>query len=67
MIPALDICRSANLLMKQHGSAAHSIAKRRAEEIKAAGDETRHAAFVRVAESIKELGRHRPGSDQARH
>ena len=58
---------AATLLIREHGSEAHSIATNRAEELKAAGDESGYAAFTRIAAAIKELGQLEPAVGSRRH
>ncbi len=63
MTTGRDIYASAALLIREHGSEAHSIATNRAEELKAAGDEAGHAAFTRIATAVKEIGQLEPAAD----
>ena len=67
MISDRDLYAAAAMLIREHGDEARSIARNRAKELKAAGDEAGYAAFTRIAEAIKELGRNRPRSDETRH
>ena len=67
MIPDRDIYASASLLIREHGEEAHSIARNRAEELKAAGDEAEYAAFTRIADAVKELGQLEPAAGERRH
>ena len=60
----LDIYASANLLIREHGSEAHSIATNRADVLKAAGDEAGYAAFTRIAVAVKELGQLKPAAGE---
>ncbi len=61
MIPAryaasiLDIYRSANELIKQHGDAADIEAAMRADERLAAGDMEGEAVWLRILKAIEEL------------
>ncbi len=48
-VSSRDIYAAVALLIREHGSEAHSIAGNRAEELKAAGDEAGYAAFTRIA------------------
>ncbi len=68
MIPAryaasiLDIYRSANELIKQHGEAADIEAAMRADERLAAGDMEGEAVWLRIVKAIEELlSKERPG------
>ena len=62
-----DIYAAAALLIREYGEAAHSIARNRAEELKAAGDEAGYAAFTHIAAAIKELGQLEPAVGKRRH
>ncbi len=67
MISDRDLYTAAAMLIKECGEEALRIAETRAVVLKAAGNEVGYAAFTRIAEAIKELGRNRPGSDETRH
>ncbi len=56
MISNRDLYAAAALLIREHGEDARSIARNRAEELKAAGDEAGYAAFTRIAAAVKEIG-----------
>ncbi len=43
------------------------IARNRAVELTAAGDEAGYAAFTRIAAAVKELGQLKPGPGERRH
>ncbi len=55
MIPDLNIYRSANILVKQHGQDAPIQAAMRADELLEAGDVDGYAVFRRVVKAVKEL------------
>jgi hypothetical protein len=55
MTSDLDIHRSANELIKQHGEAADIEAAMRAEECLAAGDIEGEAVWLRIVKAIEEL------------
>ncbi len=55
MTSDLDIYRSANELIKQHGDAADIEAARRADECLAAGDMDGEAVWLRIVKAIEEL------------
>ena len=68
MIPAryaasiLDIYRSANELIEQHGDAADIEAAMRADELAADGDMEGRAVWIRIGKAIEELlSEERPG------
>jgi hypothetical protein len=65
MIPDLDIYRSANLLVKQHGEDAANEANRRADAMLEAGDLDGHAVWRRILRAIDEMGYTTSGADQA--
>ncbi len=55
MTSDLDIYRSANELIKQHGEAADIEAAMRADERLAAGDMEGEAVWLRIVKAIEEL------------
>ena len=55
MTSDLDIYRSANELIKQHGDAADIEAAMRADERLAAGDMDGRAVWLRIVMAIEEL------------
>ena len=62
MTSDLDIYRSANELIKQHGDAADIEAAMRADKCLAAGDMEGEAVWIRIVKAIEELlSEERPG------
>ncbi len=62
MVDDLDIYRSANELIKQHGEVADIEAALRADERLAAGDMDGEAVWLRILKAIAELlSEERPG------
>ncbi len=55
MIPALDIYRSAQVLVKQHGQAAPIEAAMRADAMLDKGDLDGLAAWKRILRAVEEL------------
>ena len=55
MTSDLDIYRSANELIKQHGEAADIEAAMRADECLAAGDMEGEAVWLRIGKAVEEL------------
>ncbi len=55
MTSDLDIYRSANELIKQHGDAADIEAAMRADELAAVGDMEGRAVWLRLVKAIEEL------------
>ncbi len=55
MTSDLDIYRSANELIKQHGDAADIEAAMRADECLAAGDMEGEAVWLRIVKAMEEL------------
>ncbi len=55
MTSDLDIYRSANELIKQHGEAADIEAAMRADELMDAGDIEGRAVWLRIVKAITEL------------
>ena len=66
MTSDLDIYRSANELIKQHGEAADIEAAMRADERLAAGDMEGEAVWLRIVKAVEELRQREPG-DRAVH
>ena len=60
MIPDLDIYRSANLLVKQHGEDAPIHAAMRADAMLEAGDLDGYAVWRRILRAVEELGLKQP-------
>jgi hypothetical protein len=67
MIPDLDIYRSANLLVKQHGQDAPIHAAMRADEMLEAGDLDGYAVWKRVLWAVEELQGTGPKPGKAVH
>ena len=67
MIPALDICRSASVLMKHHGQDAPIQAAMRADAMLDKGDLDGYAVWKRILRAVEELGRAEAGPDIAVH
>ena len=55
MTSDLDIYRSANELIKQHGDAADIEAAMRADEFMDAGDMEGEAVWLRIVKAVEEL------------
>ena len=55
MVDDLDIYRSANELIKQHGDAADIEAAMRADELMEAGDMEGEAVWLRIGKAVEEL------------
>jgi hypothetical protein len=51
-----EVWACANMLLKQHGDHAWTVAIQRAEELLVEGQMEGHQTFVRIACRIKELG-----------
>ena len=67
MIPDLDIFRSANLLVKQHGEDAPIHAAMRADAMLEAGDLDGYAVWRRVLRAVDELQETKPGPGARAH
>ncbi len=61
MIPDLDIYRSANILMKQHGKNAPIHAAMRADAMLEKGDLDGCAVWRRILRAVENLQRLEPG------
>ena len=66
MTSDLDIYRSANELIKQHGDAADIEAAMRADGCLAAGNMEGEAVWLRIEKAVEELRQREPG-DRAVH
>ena len=62
MTSNLDIYRSANLLVKQHGEDAPIEATMRADAMLEAGDLGGYAVWKRILRAVEELRRTEPGA-----
>ncbi len=67
MIPDLDIYRSANLLVKQHGEDAPIEAAMRADATLEAGDLDGYGVWKRVLRAVGELQETAPKSGEVFH
>ncbi len=67
MIPDLDIYRSAQALIKQHGPDAPIHAAMRADAMLEAGDLDGYAVWKRILKGVEELQRTEPESDGRVH
>jgi hypothetical protein len=65
MTSDLDIYRSANLLVKQHGEDAPIEAAMRADAMLEKGDLDGYAVWKRILRAIDEMGNTTPRADQA--
>ena len=62
MIPDLDIYRSAQVLVKQHGQDAPVHAAMRADAMLDKGDLDGYAVWKRILRAVEELRRTEPGA-----
>jgi hypothetical protein len=62
MIPDLDIYRSANLLVKQHGEDAPIHAAMQADAILETGDLDGYAVWKRILRAVEEMQGTEPGA-----
>ena len=67
MISAIDIYRTANLLVKQHGEDAPVHAAMRADELLEAGDLDGYAVWKRVVKAVGDLLNTEPEPGTAMH
>ncbi len=67
MTSALDIYRSAKLLIDQHSEDAARHAAMRADALLEAGDIEGRRVWRRILEAIEELQRTRPRRDESTH
>ncbi len=66
MTSDLDIYRSANELIEQHGEDAPIEAAMRADELAADGDMEGRSVWLRIVKAVEELRQREPG-DRAVH
>ncbi len=67
MIRALDIYRSANVLIREHGEEAVIEAAKHADAMLAKGDLEGLAAWKRILAAIEEIRRTEPTAGEPRH
>ncbi len=67
MIPDIEIYRSANLLVKQHGEDAPIEAAMRADAMLNKGDLDGYAVWKRILKAVEKLQRAKPGPGEAFH
>lgn len=67
MVSELDIWRSANLLIQQHGDQADLKAIQRAEAMLGKGNLDGHRVWLRILKKINELQRAAPEKGERRH
>lgn len=60
----LDIWRSANLLIRQHGPDAGFHAAQKADALLAKGDTDGFHAWVRIGKAIADLAREQPSASE---
>jgi hypothetical protein len=66
-VSALDILRSAKLLVDRHGADAVVHAGMRVDELAAAGDEAGARTWLSILDAVKELQRTEPLPGEVRH
>ena len=67
MIPDLDIYRSAQVLVKQHGENAPIHAAMRADAMLDKGDLDGYATWKRILRTVEKLQGTEPGPKEIRH
>ena len=67
MIPDLDIFRSANVLVKQHGQDAPIHAAMRADTMLEKGDLDGYAPWKQILKAVEEMQKARPGTGENIH
>ena len=63
----LDICRSANILLKLYGAESVFIASKGADALLDRGDVQGCSAWVRIAKAVTDLERKQPGKADSVH
>ncbi len=64
MISDLDIWRSANILIEQHGDDAALMAAQHADKLLAEGNIEGQRVFKEIVKAINELQRNKPGESE---
>ena len=67
MVSDIDVCRSAKLLIDQHGKDATIHAAMRADEFLDQGNIDGQRLWMRIMQAIDELQRERPKDGEAMH
>ncbi len=67
MIHDLDIYRSANVLVREHGEAAAIEVAMRADAMLEKGDLDRYAVWKRIVRAVEEVQRAKPTSGELTH
>ncbi len=67
MISALDIYRSAQVLIRQHGDDAGLKAAQRADDMLDRGDMDGLAVWKRILAAVEEIARTEPADGEQRH
>ncbi len=67
MISDLDIYRSANVLIREHGGEAALEVAQRADAMLAKGDVDGLAAWKRILAAIEEIRRTEPAEGESKH
>jgi hypothetical protein len=66
-VDEVDIWRSAQLLINQHGERAEFVAAQRADQMIARGNPEGEVMWQKILGAIRELQKNRPPPDEARH
>ena len=67
MTSTLDIYRSANVLIREHGEGAALEAAKHADAMLAKGDLDGLAAWKRIVKAVEEIQRTEPAEGEPRH
>jgi hypothetical protein len=67
MTPDTDTWRVTTRLLSEHGTDAARIVARRADELKAKGDQEGFRALMKIVGALAELLRGEPGEDERIH
>jgi hypothetical protein len=60
VIPEIDICRAANLMLKHYGEKALEESTMRADELAAGGDHNGAATWRRITNAVIQLANNTP-------
>ena len=67
MISDIEVWRSANVLLKTHGTNVDLVSAQRADELLAEGDVEGQLVWLRIIKAIKELQRITPTEHERQH
>ncbi len=67
MVSEIDIYRSANVLIRQHGDRAEVYAFDHSRKLSAKGDNEGTAVWLRIAKAAKDILKREPSASESQH